>query len=98
MQVQLQYANPSIVSKKQVDMLRQQMLTQSSNGARDYAIVCLLAYAGLRVNEAVHLEQNDVNLQAREIAVRAGKGNKHRIVYINDKTVHAISEYIKVRH
>lgn len=36
------------------------------------------------------------DLVAKEIYV-TGKGDKFRTVYINDKTVHAIKEYLKVR-
>ncbi len=42
--------------------------------------VCLGAYAGLRVSEAAALRWPDIDLEARRIMVRGGKGDKDRAV------------------
>lgn len=68
-----------------------------SNGTRDYAIVTVLAYAGLRISECLDLYPEDVSLAGNEISVRHGKGNKARIVFIGDKVINAIREYLKER-
>ena len=47
LKVQLAYASPSTVDRGEVERFRQEIL--ESNGARDYAIVTILAYAGLRI-------------------------------------------------
>ncbi|MCI8672601.1 MAG: tyrosine-type recombinase/integrase [Lachnospiraceae bacterium] len=94
MKVQLQYASPCTVRKEDVEAFRQSLLEGGSK--RDYAIVTLYAYTGIRRSECVRLKMEDVDLTAREIRV-VGKGDKYRLVYLNDKTVHAIREYLKVR-
>ena len=38
-----------------------------------------------------------MDLVGREILIRDGKGNKARIAIINDKIIHAVDEYRKVR-
>ena len=45
MKVQLQYASPSTVTKKDVEAFRQRLLESGSK--RDYAIVTLFAYGGV---------------------------------------------------
>ena len=95
LKVQLAYASPSTVTKTDVERFRQEILEQ--NGARDYAIVSILAYAGLRISECLQLRMEDVSLTAREIAVRCGKGGKMRVVFIGDKVVNAVREYLKER-
>lgn len=95
LKVQAAYANPSTVSREQVEAFRQRVLV--SNGTRDYAIVTVLAYAGLRISECLDLYPEDVSLAAREISVCHGKGDKARIVFIGDKVVNAIREYLKER-
>lgn len=95
MRVQTAYANPSTVSREQVETLRQQIL--AGQGLRDYAIVTVLAYAGLRISEALNLRIGDIDLAAREITVQHGKGDKMRVVFIGDKVVAAIREYIQER-
>lgn len=95
MKIQLQYASPSTVTKKDVEAFRQRLLESGSK--RDYAIVTLFAYSGIRRSECADLKLDQVNLTAREIRV-IGKGDKQRLVYINDKIVHAMREYLKERN
>ena len=94
MKVQLQYASPCTVEKRDVDAFRQRLLESGSK--RDYAIVILYAYSELRRTECVGLLLEQVDLVSKEIRV-VGKGDKQRLVYINDKIVHAIREYLKER-
>ena len=94
MKVQLQYASPCTVEKKDVESFRQRLL--EGGNKRDYAIVTLYAYSGMRRCECVNLRLDQVDLVSKEIRI-VGKGDKHRLVYINDKIVHAIREYLKVR-
>lgn len=56
----------------------------------------MLAYAGLRISEALNIQLSDFNLTTAELKVR-GKGNKDRIVYLNDKIVNSIREFLRVR-
>lgn len=95
LKVQTQYANPSNLSKAEVEEFRQRVLI--GQGKRDHAIVTLLAYSGLRISEALNLELRDVDLSNREIMVRCGKGDKQRLVIINDKIVNALREYLPER-
>ena len=95
MKIQLQYASPSTVTKKDVEAFRQRLLESGSK--RDYAIVTLFAYSGIRRSECADLKLDQVDLTAREICV-IGKGDKQRLVYINDKIVHALREYLKERN
>lgn len=94
MKIQMQYASPSTVTKKDVEAFRQRLLESGSK--RDYAIVTLYAYTGIRRTELVNLKLDQVDLTAKEIRV-IGKGDKQRLVYLNDKTVHALREYLKER-
>ena len=94
MKVQMQYANPCTVTKQEVDAFRQRLLEGGSK--RDYALVTLYAYSGLRRSECVNLLLEQVDLVSKEIRV-IGKGDKQRLVYLNDKIVHAIREYLKER-
>lgn len=48
---------------------------------RHHRIAFLLGYgSGLRLSEVVHLESRDVDINAKTILVRQGKGKKDRIV------------------
>lgn len=95
LKVQTAYASPSTVSRDDVERFRQDIL--ECEGARDHAIVTILAYAGLRISECLELRLEDVSLVAKEISVRHGKGGKARVVYVGDKVVNAVREYLKER-
>lgn len=94
MKIQTSYANPCKVEQKDVEAFRQRLL--ESGNKRDFAIITLYTYTGLRRSECVKLRLDQIDLIAKEVYV-VGKGDKQRIVYLNDKTVHAIREYLKVR-
>lgn len=93
--IQLQFASPSLVNKNDVESFRQKVLEHEGN--RNYAIVTILAYGGLRISEALNIKLDDINLVSREVIIREGKGNKQRVVYINSKIINAVREYLKER-
>jgi integrase/recombinase XerD len=94
--VQVEYVSPSTLSKSDVEYFRQRIL--ETGNRRNYAIVTLLAYSGMRISEALNVKLADMNLISKEIVVRFGRGKKQRIVIINDKIVNALREYLKERH
>lgn len=63
---------------------------------RDYCILTLFLNCGLRLSELVGLNMSDVHDQEHTLHV-TGKGNKERIVYLNDACMDALNRYRKVR-
>ena len=63
--------------------------------ARDYCILTLFLNCGMRLSELVGINYHDI-LSENRLRIR-GKGNKERIVYLNDACIEAIKEYQKVR-
>jgi site-specific recombinase XerD len=51
----------------------------------------------LRLKELMDLELADINLQARSIRVRHGKGDKERTVYMGRRLTRAMRDWIHVR-
>ena len=64
------------------------------NRERDYCIICLFLNCGLRISEIVGLNIGDVRGDSLRVL---GKGNKVRIVYLNDACQAAIEAYKPVR-
>ena len=65
------------------------------NKERDYAILTIFLNCGLRLSELVGLNVTDV--RSNNTVRVLGKGNKERIIYLNDACVDAINNYLKVR-
>lgn len=64
------------------------------NKERDYCILMLFLNCGIRISELVELNIADVRKDNLRIL---GKGNKERIVFLNDACTKAINDYLKVR-
>jgi site-specific recombinase XerD len=93
--IQTNIASPTTRTKADVEKFRQTVLV--NEGTRNFAIVTVLTYAGLRISEALSLKMGDFNLTTKEIIVRNGKGEKQRTVYLNDKIIEAVRAYLKER-
>lgn len=91
--IQRQYASPAIHTEKDVNRFIQAVLEKGSK--RDYALVNLLAYTGLRISEALNLQIKHIHFESRELEVIDGKGDKTRSVFLSDKVVRNISKYLK---
>jgi len=65
-------------------------------GRRDYAILVVLAFTGIRLKEIIGLDLDDLDLTARHIRV-LGKGSKERIVPLNTIVVDALTDYLRER-
>ncbi len=56
-------------------------------------------YTGGRISEILNLKIEDVNLNTRIIRIIKGKGNKDRVIPVNDKLFIILENYIKnIRH
>lgn len=76
----------------------QQLLSEidSKNQKRDFCIITLFLNCGMRLSELVGLNIGDYSESARTLRV-FGKGQKERIIYINDACISALNDYLKVR-
>lgn len=64
------------------------------NKERDYCILCIFLNCGLRVSELVGLNLEDIGRDHLRVL---GKGNKERVVFLNESCTDAINDYLAVR-
>ncbi len=69
----------------------------SPSGVRDAALLAVLYVGGLRRSEAVALDVTDYDRATGAITVRHGKGDKARIVYVENGGKSMIDDWIAVR-
>ena len=60
----------------------------------DIVLYYVLAHAGLRIGELLDLWIQDLDLHARRLVIREGKGRKDRIVYLTDTAAQALVAYL----
>jgi integrase/recombinase XerD len=62
------------------------------------ALLSLLAAAGLRIGEALRLQDADLDLRGQLLRVRGSKFRKSRLLPVQAGTAEALAEYIEVRN
>ena len=62
-------------------------------GIRNKCLLEVLLATGARISEIINIKLNDMDLSNQEIKV-LGKGNKERIVFINEHAVDSINDYL----
>lgn len=89
---------PHVMSEPEVAKLLRTRVAGKSDfqRLRDTAIMELLYASGIRRAELVGLNISDVDLDRRTMRV-IGKGNKQRMVFINEAAADAIRNYLGVR-
>ena len=75
-------------------LLEKTAQNNSATKYRDYCIITLFLNCGMRVSELHNIRFKDLKLKEGNLKLY-GKGNKERIVYINDACVQAIKIYIE---
>jgi len=90
---------PHIYSDRDIAALMAATATIHSpfRAATHRTLIGLLAVTGMRIGEAIALDQGDVDLAAGCVTVRAGKWNAARELPLHDTTVRALDEYRKLR-
>jgi site-specific recombinase XerD len=90
---------PRVLSESEVLALLKAARAQAQtwHGKRNWAMLLTLLDAMLRLKELIDLELQDVNLQARSIRVRHGKGDKERVVFMGRRLTKAMRDWLSVR-
>lgn len=89
---------PKFLSLDESLMLLQAILDDpdSNTKERDYCIVTLFLNCGMRVSELVGININDIDRELRSLRV-LGKGNKERIIYLNEACRNVLHDYLEIR-
>jgi len=72
-------------------------LVHSIQDARDRALVLLLAKTGIRRNELITLDVEDLNLSQLTIILKPHRKRTNRILFIDDETRRVLEAWLKVR-
>ncbi len=92
---------PYIYTEQQIrDLVAAAARLPSATGLRGCsyaALFGLLAVTGLRIGEAIALDEDDVDLPEQLLLVRQSKFSKDRLVPIHASTARALAEYVAVR-
>jgi integrase/recombinase XerD len=85
---------PRYLSPDEVEAVVASVRHNPRRGARDYAMLLLMARLGLRAPEIIAIQLDDIDWRAGELMVR-GKGQQHDRLPIPPDVGEAISEYLR---
>jgi integrase/recombinase XerC len=85
---------PSFVDEKSIQtLLTHDYFPETFEGKTNYLIFELLYQTGMRRSELINLKESDINKNAATVKV-LGKGNKERIVPVNNQLLHIVEQYV----
>jgi len=85
---------PRHLSPEGVEAVLASVRSNPRHGARDYAMLLLMARLGLRAAEVIAIQLDDINWRAGELLVR-GKGQLHDRLPITAEVGEALSRYLR---
>lgn len=85
-----------ILSLSEIEKLAASPSPNTLLGIRDRAVLLLLCTTGIRASECAGIKGCDIDLKNRMIRV-LGKGNRERVVMLNDVAALAIENYLRLR-
>ena len=88
---------PPVMSSQQLSNVLGACGGKSREAVRNRALVLLLLESGLRRMEVAALCISDIDVRARTVVVRRGKGGKARISVFGDETAQALHRWLRIR-
>ena len=70
--------------------------SDNKNRIRNYCIICLFLNCGIRLSELTKIDISDIKMDEKTLKIH-GKGNKDRIIYLDDACVEILNEYFNIR-
>jgi integrase/recombinase XerD len=84
---------PTVLSKKEVNLFLDSLEIYDAISSRNKCMVELLYSSGLRVSELISIKLSDIHITQKLIRC-IGKGNKERIIPMNDTTCLYLKDYV----
>lgn len=88
---------PEVLTRPELDALLAAVNGPRMTSVRNHALVVVLWRSGLRIAEALALMPYDIDLKARTVRVRHGKGDKARTVGLDAHGAQVIGSWLERR-
>lgn len=88
---------PEILSSEEQESLLAQPNKGCPTGFRNYCLMRVMLDVGLRSSEVIELKIQDINWTTGRLKVRQGKGQKDRMLWINEDLLEFLGEWRESR-
>lgn len=86
---------PRVLDDEDKRRFLDQFNTRYPTPHRDLCIVRVMLEAGLRLEEALSLKPDHVDLRSGKVTVRGGKNDKDRTTYVSDRTIECLASWME---
>lgn len=87
---------PKYLTKSELQLFFDSIDKDSPYYIRNLCLITLISTLGLRICEIQNLNIDDINMSEKSVTI-LGKGNKKRILYLDDNCIKNLKEYLKFR-
>jgi integrase/recombinase XerC len=85
---------PQFVKEEEMALLlTSDVFPDTWQGSTDRLLINIFYQTGMRLSELIYLKESQLNIASQQIRV-LGKGNKERIIPVNNTLLHSMQEYI----
>jgi len=88
---------PDTLNNQERAALLSQPNKKARTGLRDLAMIRLMLNAGLRSSEVLNILVEDIDWISGKLIIRHGKGNKDRIMWLNEDDLEIIKEWKEIK-
>jgi len=88
---------PEVLTPEEQEKFLKTFNKKAKTGLRNYVMCRLMLDAGLRCGEVLNLKVNDVDFQTGKIHIKRGKGNKDRIVWLNEGALEVLRKWREIK-
>ena len=82
------------LTKDELEVFMKQINIKTKSGYKHYVLIALMYESGMRVSEIIHLKVENLYFNGNSSYIKVlGKGNKERLVYLNDGIASMVQEY-----
>ncbi len=86
---------PTILDENEINRMLKVFNKRYLSSHTNYMIIRMMAETGMRISEVLELRMEYVDLNTGRIIIKEGKGNKDRIVYINNGLLENLISYLE---
>jgi len=94
----IKFIKPKCKEKKPLTEEERVLMYNACKNEREKAIYKVMENTGCRIGELVKIRLEDINMEAKEIEIIHGKGDKQRTVYFDARTKIDIENYLRTRN
>ena len=88
---------PEILTEQERQKLLFSINNNSLIGLRNLCMLTLMVDIGLRISEVINLCNGDINWISGKMIVRQGKGNRDRVLWLNDNDLNLLAQWREKR-